>query len=139
MAINRFEGHYRFLSNFWEVPVEWNGVVWPTAEHAYQAAKFNDPEKTTKILADPSPKVAKSVGKSKGMRPDWDEVKVDTMRSIVRAKFEQHHMLMEQLKRTSPHELVEGNWWGDKFWGVSHGVGENWLGKILMEIRDGGA
>lgn len=137
MKIDKFEGDYRFLSNFWSVQVQYNGVVWPSAEHAYQAAKFNDPKKTAKILANQDPKSAKRYGKTKGLRPDWEEVKVDIMRDIVRAKFDQHHMLMDKLKTTSPNELIEGNWWGDTFWGVCNGKGENLLGKILMEIRDG--
>jgi len=137
MAISEFQNEYRFLSNFWPVPVTYNGVTWPSAEHAYQAAKFTDPDKIAKILGNLDPNAAKRIGRSKGIRTDWDSVKVGIMREIVTAKFEQHHMLMDALKSTSPHELIEGNWWGDTFWGVCKGVGENWLGKILMEIRDG--
>lgn len=133
--IDKFEGTYRFLSNFWPVSVLWAGVEWPSSEHAYQGAKFNDPKKTAKLLANPDPVAAKRIGRTKGMRPDWDDVKLDIMREIVHCKFDQHHMLANALKNTAPHELVEGNWWGDTYWGKCNGRGENYLGRILMEER----
>lgn len=136
MAINKFDGKYRFLSNFWLAPVVIDGVRWPTSEHAYQAAKFTSHEVRNKILDNPDPKKAKTFGKSKGMRPDWDTVKLSIMEDIVKSKFQQHPDLAKDLKNTSPQELIEGNWWNDTFWGVCKGKGENHLGKILMKIRE---
>jgi len=43
---------------------------------------------------------------------------------------------MHRLLQTGDAKLVLNNKWNDKFWGVCRGVGENWLGKILMEVRD---
>ena len=134
--IDKFEGSYRWLSNFWEVPVVYEGVNWPTAEHAYQAAKFEDHIIRNKILDNPNPRSAKKYGKSQGMRTDWDNIKLRIMHDIVAAKFNQHHMLAEQLLATGNKQLIEGNWWGDKFWGVCKGEGENHLGKILMQVRE---
>jgi len=57
------------------------------------------------------------------------------MEDIVRSKFVNNPLLYVKLDETNPHELVEGNWWGDKYWGVCKGVGENKLGKILMKVR----
>ena len=37
--INRFNGDYIFLSNFYPVEVEYNGILYPSVEHAYQAQK----------------------------------------------------------------------------------------------------
>lgn len=70
------------------------------------------------------------------MRPDWDDVKVDVMEEIVYAKFTQNENLMHMLVLTEDMPLIEGNSWGDTFWGVCDGVGENNLGKILMRVRD---
>ena len=134
--IQSFSGEYRFLSNFWPSPVEYAGKVWPTAEHAYQAAKFVDPAKREAIRSDPDPRQAKKYGKAKGIRPDWAKIRVPIMKEIVKLKFEQHPDLMEKLKATGTQEIVEGNWWGDTFWGKCNGRGENHLGKIHMEIRD---
>ena len=39
------------------------------------------------------------------------------------------------LLATGKATLVEGNSWGDTFWGVCRGKGKNMLGKILMRVR----
>ena len=41
-VINRFDGEFAFLSNFWECEVEFDGIVFPSVEHAYQAAKTHE-------------------------------------------------------------------------------------------------
>ena len=113
--------------------------MYPSVEHAYQAAKFLDLTHQQEIrnVATPnqSKKVARKLEAAGYRRKDWDEVKVNIMRGLLREKFSQ---LPEQLVlfATENEELVEGNWWGDKFWGQCPiGVGENWLGKLLMELR----
>jgi predicted NAD-dependent protein-ADP-ribosyltransferase YbiA (DUF1768 family) len=58
------------------------------------------------------------------------------MRECLVAKFGQNPELMQLLKDTGDSILIEGNSWGDQFWGVCNSVGKNWLGKLLMEIRD---
>ena len=59
------------------------------------------------------------------------------MEEIVRAKFGQNPVLADKLLATGDTLLIEGNTWGDKFWGVDTrvGQGENHLGKILMKVR----
>ena len=133
-AIERFAGEYRFLSNFFRRPLTWKGERWPTAEHAYQAAKCRRPEQFRMIRNAPSPGAAKRMGRKVEMRGDWDRVKEDVMLSIVRAKFEDSY-LRRLLVATGDAVLIEGNEWGDRFWGVCRGTGENRLGKILMRVR----
>ena len=60
---------------------------------------------------------------------------VPLMYQICKAKFTQHADLAEQLLATGDAELIEGNTWGDRTWGVCDGIGENRLGKTLMFIR----
>ena len=43
--------------------------------------------------------------------------------------------LKEKLLATGNEELVEGNWWGDQYWGICDGIGKNKLGKLLMKVR----
>lgn len=69
------------------------------------------------------------------MRPNWDEMKIGFMASILAAKFSDPELRL-MLLQTWGCELVEGNTWGDTFWGVCNGKGKNNLGKILMELRD---
>jgi ribA/ribD-fused uncharacterized protein len=133
--IDSFQGSYRFLSNFWPAEVVYEGVTFPSAEHAYQAAKSLSPDERKRIAGLPTPGEAKKEGGKLERRADWEEVKFQVMEECVRYKFTHHPELKAQLLATGDAELIEGNDWGDKIWGVSHGEGENRLGKILMKIR----
>lgn len=137
-TIQEFTGEYRFLSNFYLAPVEWNGTVWPSSEHAYQAAKTLDLATQELIRNLPTPAAAKKAGKLVKMRSDWDDVKVLCMLEILRSKFTLNADLRAQLLATGDAHLEEGNWWKDVFWGVcpvGSGRGLNMLGKLLMEVR----
>lgn len=134
--IDSFRGKYRFLSNFYPAPLIWASMKWPTAEHAYQAAKTQDMDARIAILMLETPGQAKRYGRRITIREDWDDIKLDKMQEIVEAKFKQNTNLMLDLLATDDKKLVEGNTWGDTFWGQCPvGVGENHLGKILMKIR----
>lgn len=135
MVIDNFDGEFAFLSNFYEVPVEWEGIVYPSTEHAFQAAKVLNPVTRMKIAAAPTPGQAKRMGRSVQLRHDWEKVKFNVMLNIVLCKFHQHQELAEALLDTGDAELIEGNTWHDTTWGVCNGVGTNWLGKILMQVR----
>lgn len=135
--INDFHGHYYWLSNFSSTEVCLDGELYPTVEHAYQAAKTDDPTLRKQIRAASTPGKAKKLGttipaaKFKG---DWDKQRIFVMYYLLRQKFvgQRLHML-QQLKGVN---LVEGNTWGDTFWGVCDGEGHNVLGQLLMMIRD---
>ena len=133
-CIEKFAGEHRFLSNFWMVPIEYEGIVYPSSEHAYQAAKTLDVEERHKIAVLAHPAHAKKAGLSLALRSDWKQVKRRVMEEILRRKFEQRP-LAAKLAATGTAELVEGNTWGDQYWGVCGGAGENHLGRLLMKIR----
>lgn len=136
--INSFDNEHRFLSNFFVLPrpIEWEGLLYRTTEHAFQAAKTLDPKERERIRDAGSPGQAKRLGrKVKPLRPGWDDMKVMVMDSICWIKF-QHPLLRKWLLETGDAELIEGNDWGDTFWGTVNGRGENQLGKSLMRIRD---
>lgn len=137
--ITWFSGDYRFLSNFYECSVEYDGKVYPSAEHAFQAAKTTDPLYGQQIRQALTPKHAKQLGRELPppvFRKDWDAVRVKVMEGVVLAKFSQHPNLQEKLLATGDRELIEGNHHGDSYWGVYKGEGENWLGKILVRTRE---
>ena len=136
-SITDFSGEYEFLSNFYEVSVEYNGLTYGSTEAAFQAQKcMTDEERIA--FTKYGPGKSKSEGKRVKLRPDWEDVKVGIMEDIIRAKFTQHEELARRLLDTGEKILVEGNDWGDVFWGVDTrtGEGENHLGKILMKIRN---
>jgi ribA/ribD-fused uncharacterized protein len=130
-VINQFQGNYRFLSNF--APLRTGG----TTEHLYQAAKTLDPEQRSSVLLAETPGEAKKLGSKVTLRPDWEDIKIQVMTDLVTQKFYTHMEYMAHLEATSGALLIEGNDWGDKFWGVDlkTGKGENHLGVILMTVR----
>ena len=87
------------------------------------------------VLTKLNPSEAKRLGRRVRLRSDWEQVKYDVMLDVVRAKFNQHPDLAQKLLATGDEELVEGNDWGDTYWGVCNGRGKNMLGKILMRVR----
>ena len=133
--IEKFEGEYRFLSNFHYCDVTLDGEVYDSLEHAYQAAKTTDPMERLKIRTYSSPGADKKIGRTVTLRQDWDEIKLAVMEDLLRSKFSNHDLELDLLC-TGSAELIEGNWWGDTYWGVCNGVGENHLGKLLMKIRE---
>lgn len=129
-----FSGGYRFLSNFY---VEPDGTF---VEYEYQRAKcasWSDREEFDKLMATGkfTPKMAKALGKKVAIRPDWDDVKVNIMLFYVAKKFKDHDDLRIRLEMTGDAYLEETNTWGDTYWGVCNGKGQNMLGAILMQVR----
>lgn len=131
--INTFRGDYAFLSNYYECPVVFDGLHFLSSEAAFHAQKDKSRECEFVFL---SPDDSKHLGRRVNIRPDWDDVKDEIMYKIVKAKFEQNKDLAEKLIATGNEELQEGNWWGDKYWGVYQGEGRNQLGKTLMRVRE---
>ena len=126
-VIDSFTGEYRFLSNFYpSIPI---------VEYEYQAAKTDEPHQKDWIRSARTPGEAKRRGRRVHMRSDWEQVKVDVMLFLLRMKFSIPE-LKQKLLETGDTELTEGNTWGDTFWGVCNGVGENNLGKLLMKVRE---
>ena len=113
-------------------PVIYQSIRFENNEAAFQAAKCPERMHGFSSL---TPRSAKSLGRRVDLREDWEVVKYDIMYEICLAKFLQNPDLLEKLIQTGSAELIEGNTWGDKVWGVCRGVGENHLGKILMKIR----
>jgi ribA/ribD-fused uncharacterized protein len=135
-AIERFRGPYGFLSNFHPAIVSWGGAEYPTSEHLYQAMKARSDGEREWVRTAPTPSAAKMRGRTLLTAPGWAERRVGAMREVLREKFGQHPDLAAALAATGDAELVEGNEWGDRFWGKSpDGEGDNWLGKLLMELR----
>lgn len=148
--ITEFRGPYRFLSNFYYSPivVEIGGgnhlnpyaddpttYLAHTVEHAFQALKADNPDQARWVIWSPTPGEAKRRGRRVMMRPDWDAQRITTMASLLSIKFAAGSELARWLLATGDAALIEGNTWGDQFWGVAGGKGENNLGKLLMIRR----
>jgi ribA/ribD-fused uncharacterized protein len=128
---------YHEFSNFSPHGVEMDGLWYPTVEHYFQAMKFPGHEHAEKIRLAAKPAIAKQLGRSRSvqLREDWEDIKIDVMRAAVRKEFTTHAELTQLLLETGDEELVEAAP-ADYFWGRGKsGTGQNWLGRILMEVR----
>jgi ribA/ribD-fused uncharacterized protein len=131
-------GAYGYFSNFYPSPVTLKGKVWPTTEHYFQAMKYEGTPRASLILKASNPRKAATLGRCRTVpiREDWEAVKYGVMREAVLAKFTQHEDLKGYLLDTGDERLVEHTardaCWGDG----GDGSGKNWLGMILMEVRE---
>lgn len=145
--VARFREEYAFLSNFHKCKIkDYEGNVFTSAEAMFQSYKTTDPKERAKFTK-MGPKEAKAAGRKVKLRSDWEEIKFDVMWYVVYQKFSQSHLLTKQLIETSGMNLIEGNTWGDKYWGavptkvpvgegdISVFEGDNRLGQILMQVR----
>ena len=130
--IDSFKGKYFFLSNFYSAPVCYQGILYQNAEAAFHAQKDLSRREE---FAGLNPSEAKRLGRRVKLRGDWEKIKDDIMFDVVYYKFSQNKELAEQLIGTGDNELVEGNDWNDRYWGVCRGVGKNKLGQILQMVR----
>ena len=132
--VEGFRGKYAFLSNFYPSPMTFEGITYPTAEHAYQAQKAEHLCTKIKIASLPYPGAAKRYGAQLPLPADWDQRRYQIMNDIIMIKF-QDPVLRQKLLDTGNASLIETNNWGDDFWGVCNNVGSNNLGRSLMIVR----
>jgi ribA/ribD-fused uncharacterized protein len=139
MPITFYTPDFYVFNNFSAHAVEFRGQLYPTAEHAYQAAKCTDTIGKEEIRNARSPLQAKDLanGKFRPARdPEWDAKKLAIVAEILRAKLAQHTEAREALARSRDDQIVEDSP-TDYFWGAgADGSGQNMLGKIWMQIRD---
>lgn len=139
--INRFDGKYSFLSNFYQSTITDGNLMFPTVEHMFQAAKTINMSEYEKIACARTPNEAKSLGRHVILREDWEEVKEQVMYKALVEKFSIPE-LRKALLATGDEELIEGNVWHDNTWGnctcerCKNIEGQNKLGKLLMQVRE---
>lgn len=137
--IDEFKDEYFFLSNYYECPVVGPIGTFGSSEAFYQSCKCANENDSYKFLS-LNPDQAKKFGQQIEVRDDWEQIKEFIMYDAVLCKFLQNPDLRDKLIKTYPAELVEGNDWGDTYWGVDltkpDKPGENMLGKVLMRVRD---
>jgi ribA/ribD-fused uncharacterized protein len=136
------EKPYGMFSNLYRREIEFEGVIYATAEHAYQAGKPRKAAVREWILAAPSPSLLAMAAHGLyqwDIVSDWSCIKFDRMRAVLRAKFTQHEDLASTLISTATTRLVESPTVDNainRLWGEVNGIGKNMLGVLLMEIRE---
>jgi ribA/ribD-fused uncharacterized protein len=156
--VTQFSGEFWFLANPFPCRVVYEGMQYPSSEHAFQAAKTTNMRLRGQIAAMPEWRQAKAAGRSLALRPDWEGVKHAVMLQLSLTKYILHPDLRAALLGTGDRLLIEGNTWGDWEWGAvpfpgpdnagplpvwrigesNHTwlAGNNWLGWTLMTVRD---
>ncbi|MGH3584926.1 MAG: NADAR family protein [Pseudonocardia sp.] len=141
MAITFYTPDFYVFNNFSAHAIEFRGELYPTAEHAYQAAKCTDPRGKEAIRGAHSPILAKRLANEifrEARDPEWDDKKLAVAEEILRVKLAQHVEAQEALKNSGDEDIIEDSP-TDYFWGAgADGSGENMLGKLWMKIRDSG-
>jgi len=133
-----YEHEFYVFSNFSAFAVYWKGKLYPTSEHAYHAEKFEDEHLKEQIRSALSAHDTLKLAHEHRdkYRTDWDNVKLNVMKEILRAKTNQHPYVMKKLLKSGNRELIEDSW-RDPYWGWGPNKdGENHLGKLWMELRD---
>lgn len=148
-VIDKFDGKYAFLSNFFPNP-----ELWETNEHFFQAMKCEKIEDAEHVFNAIAPNIAKKRGRQYKKREDWDDIKDYVMIIGLWDKFSKNEELKQKLLNTGNAELIEGNYWHDNYWGIcncnnceaTRELGNkydlkssfeyNKLGQLLMIVRD---
>lgn len=164
--ITTFRGMYWFLSSFAQIPcpAPWlDGAIAPTREHSFQACKAVSPDQARWVLDAPDPGEAKKRGRQVRAWLNWDQIRREVMLDLILGQLGSQPPFRVMLAGTAGETLVEGNHWGDVYWGavpVTAGIiypggngppplwkpdeaspqtwlcGDNWLGRVLMMARD---
>lgn len=139
-VILRFDGQYRFLSNFFSTPILFEGATYPSVENAFQSAKTLDPAERS-LFTQCTAAYAKKIGRAVALRSDWETVKDGILRELLVQKFAPGTEMARLLMCTGDAYLCEGNTWHDNHFGAclcdrcTYTAHQNVLGALLMEIR----
>lgn len=134
----RTNEEYGCFSNFSRHSFKFDGKIWQTSEHFFQASKFVNTKYYEMIRLTDSPMEAAQIGRRRDLplRPDWEDVKNAIMKSAVYEKFKQNEEICNKLLSTGNSQIIEKTE-NDYYWGCgSRGTGKNMLGQILMEVRE---
>ena len=135
-------------------PFKYNGMEYPTVEHAFHAQKVADEDpmvETYRIALSTNvddvlkPNEAKKFGGKTSfkendftLRDDWNSVRLKIMEEIEREYYMANKELIEKLIETEEKLLIHKGFGIDDYWGVKgdDDKGENNHGKILMKLRE---
>ena len=131
-----FVGNYSFLSNFYPCIIRYKDRMFKCSEAAFMSEKTLD-ESQKDLISNMNASESKKFGRKVELRADWEKVRCEIMKEVLTEKFKQNPILLNKLKQTGDKEIVEANYWNDRFWGCDpDGVGQNNIGKILMGLRE---
>jgi predicted NAD-dependent protein-ADP-ribosyltransferase YbiA (DUF1768 family) len=134
---------YHVFENEFPVEVVYRGETYPSAFHAYQAAKFVEQVHREPLAAQRaggrramSLHEARLYGSSTefAMVPNFGKERELVLEEIVRAKFSSNERFLVALLRTGDAEMRYDA--PSPTWGYDGGSGGNMHGKVLARVRD---
>lgn len=134
--LSRFDPD-QVLSTFSAHGFELDGEYWLTAEHYYQAMKYDKPDHRETIRLAKTPAEARKLGRSifRRKRRDWKKLREVLMTRAIYTKCRAHAEVAAALLATGDKPIIETSQY-DYYWG--HGRdrrGHNTYGKVLMNVR----
>ena len=134
----RASGKYGFLSCLYKKSLIFEGILFPSGEHAYQYGKFRDEDTRNWAMESPKPHLLSILAHGLfawDIVSNWSRIKVNRMYNVLKVKFSDSE-LKNKLLDTRDSILIE-NSKNDAFWGIGKtGKGKNMLGKLLMKVRE---
>jgi ribA/ribD-fused uncharacterized protein len=146
-VIYKVDGEYGDLSNMSNgFPLQLCGVTIPSSEALFQMCRYSHkPEWQEEIMGSPHAMQAKMKARKESRpkegRPDWEQIKADVMRWVLRIKLASYPRRMAALVRWSGKGPLVEQSKKDREWGAVLEAdnilrGENLLGRLWGEIRD---
>lgn len=147
--IRKVKEEHGWFGNMSHHPVVFEGQSFFTAEALFQSLRFSDESIKKSLTEIRNPMKAKFFAKAKDraalmtVQP-MSEQDLENMRLVLRLKMEQHEEIRNALLATGDDLIVEDctNRQGGSglFWGAAlvngEWKGQNWLGRLLMELRE---
>ena len=137
-VIDNFNDYFDFLNNEYPCQVYYQGLIYRSVAHAYQAARSDQQHIREKIgLADTLQELYDIASKVEDP-PNWQNDRLRVMEKLLRDKFRRNRDLRDKLKATGTRELINTYWeysTSNVYWGVVEGKGQNQLGRLLSNIR----
>ncbi|MFE0424557.1 NADAR family protein [Streptomyces sp. NPDC058953] len=128
------------LRTTYPAPFTFEGITYPTVEHAFQALSTADPAARAAITAADTPGRARALAAGAPPVPDAERTRTALMARLLAAQFAQHPALASVLRATGDATIVYHKYDSapdDDFWGDNGGRGRNWLGRLLELTRAG--
>lgn len=134
--ITEFRGEFSWLSNFFPIKIEYDEIVYPSVENAYQAGKLIN-RKDREMFINITPGQAKKLWRNYPTYNLTEEFRLNLMYQLLSIKFNQEPF-KSLLIATDNCNIIEKNYWGDMFFGycLKTNQGKNHLGQMIMNIRE---
>lgn len=136
--ITDFSNQYSFLNNDHICLVHYDGLLYASVTHAFQAARTLSESTREQISKIHDIETMYELVENIEDPPEWNKNRVRIMEILIRDKFRRNHILRQRLSETGTAQLqnsYQESSPSNLFWGTINDRGDNTIGKILMKVR----